>query len=93
MTSTSLTPTAVHQEEAITQILTLPWTHDQGGADSLDAGMVLLLKLLFSSFVYGLLPNPLLLPTQSEAKGLEEEKKEIKKKHSPPTKLNLTAPK
>lgn len=90
MTSTSLTPTAVHQEEAITQILTLPWTHDQGGA---DAGMVLLLKLLFSSFVYGLLPNPLLLPTQSEAKGLEEEKKEKRKKHSPPTKLNLTAPK
>lgn len=76
MTSTSLTPTAVHQEEAITQILTLPWTHDQGGA---DAGMVLLLKLLFSSFVYDLLPNPLLLPTQSEAKGLEEEKKRNKK--------------
>lgn len=43
--------------------------------------MVLFLKLLFSSFVYGLLPNPLLLPTQSEAKSLEEEKKKLKKKN------------
>lgn len=46
MTSMSPTPTTVHKE-VITQILTVPWTHDQGGAGSLDTGMVLLLKASF----------------------------------------------